>query len=343
MSPAPDRSDRRRRGGPAPPLLACLLGLSSVLVPTLAAPAKLAILASPSILAAPATLALATPPAEAAGLRRELLRLLDAPRTAAGAPPLHLSAALERAAQEHAAEVAASESPAEEGRSKQTMERRMAAAGYDAYQWVESLLSGTAPVDAAELIALLRHDDGAYRRLLDSALVDVGVGVAYSERQGETFVSILAATPQGEVFARETAGLRDLARVRADLVARINLLRRRTAAPQLTANYHLDVAAQRHAEDMLARSYFAHRSPDGSTVRERARAAGYEWAAIGENLAAGQRTIDQAVEDWMHSAGHRENILDQRFTDTGVGLAIGRDPRNGEYRVLWVQTFGSQR
>jgi uncharacterized protein YkwD len=318
---------------PALPLLVGVAALFSALVLcTLAA-------------AAADAAVLASPPSEIAGLRADLLRLLDARRTAAGVPPLRGSAALERAAQEHAEEVAARGSLAEEGHSKEAMERRLAAGGYEANQWVESLLSGTAPVDPAELIALLRRDDsaGTYRRLLDRAYLDVGVGVAYSERRGETFISILAATPQSEVFARDTAGLRDLARVRTDLLARINRLRRGTAAPQLAANYHLDVAAQRHAEDMLARSYFAHRSPDGTSVRERARAAGYEWAAIGENLALGQRTIDEAVEGWMKSAGHRENILDSRFTDSGVGLAIGRDPRSGEYRILWVQTFGSPR
>jgi uncharacterized protein YkwD len=323
---------------PAPPLTACLLGLLIALSPGVR-------VASPAATDGAAEAAAAAPVPGIEGLRGDLLRLLDAERVAAGAPPLHGSAALERAAQQHADEVAARGELAAESHSKETMERRLAAAGYDANQWVESLLGATAPAGAAELVAIWRRDESSatYRRLLDSGYADVGVGIAYSERRGEVFLSVLAAMSRGEVFARDTAGLRDLARVRTDLLARINALRRRAGAPRLTANYHLDVAAQRHAEDMLARSYFAHRSPDGTSVRQRAPAAGYDWATIGENLAEGQRTIDQAVEGWMASAGHRENILDLGFTESGVGLALGRDPRTGEYRILWVQTFGRPR
>ncbi len=320
-----------------PPGSACLLGLLFALSPGVrdASPATADGTAEAAVVAVP------VPGIE--GLRGDLLRFLNGARVAAGAPPLRGSAALERAAQQHADEVAAMGELVEESLSKETMERRLAAAGYDAHQWVESVLGATAPAGAAELIAIWHRDESAatYHHLLDSGYADVGVGIAYSERRGEVFLSVLAAMSRGEVFARDTAGLRDLARVRTDLLARINALRRRAGAPRLSANYHLDVAAQRHAEDMLARSYFAHRSPDGTSVRERAPAAGYDWSAIGENLAEGQRTLDQAVDGWMASPGHRENILDHRFTESGVGLALGRDPRNGEYRILWVQTFGS--
>jgi uncharacterized protein YkwD len=274
-------------------------------------------------------------------LRRDLLRLLNEQRAASGAPPLRLSAALERAAQQHVEEIAASGSLRGEKRPADAMERRLRDAGYDARQWAENLMSG--PATAAELLSAWREDDsdGTFRRLLDPAYTDLGIGVG--RLAGAPLYSILFALPQGEAFARETAGLRDLERVRAEVLTRINAERRRARGQPLTLDSRLDAAAQRHAEDMLARSYFAHRDPDGKTVRERARAAGYAWSAIGENLAEGQQSAKEVVESWMRSSGHRENILDRRYLQTGVGLASGRDSKTGEYRILWVQTFGLPR
>jgi uncharacterized protein YkwD len=277
-------------------------------------------------------------------LRDELLQRLEAARTAAGVPPLRTSPPLDHVAQEHAEEAAARGSLATAGSSQAVMERRLTAAGYDASQWMESLLGVSAPADAADVMDAWRDDAaGNRRRLLDAAFADLGLGIAYNRARGQIFISILFAQSQGELFARQTAALRDLQRVRAELLQRVDALRHCAGAPPLARNSPLEEAAQRHAEDMLARSYFAHGSPDGTTVRERASAAGYRWNGIAENLAEGQRTVDEAVDAWMRSAGHRENILDPDFVDTGIGLALGRDPRTREYRILWVQTFGRPR
>jgi uncharacterized protein YkwD len=274
-------------------------------------------------------------------LRRELLHRLNDERAAAGAPPLRLSAALDRAAQGHVDDVVARGSLRGEHRPEQAMEQRLREAGYDAHQWAENMMSG--PANAAQLVAAWRRDDsdGTFRRLLEPAYVDLGIGLGRLD--GAPLYSILFAVPESAAFARETAALRDRERVRAELATWIDAERRRAGRRPLALDPRLDVAAQRHADDMLARSYFAHRDPDGGTVRERARAAGFDWSAIGENIAEGQQSVKEVVESWMRSAGHRENILDRRYTRTGVGLALGRDPKTGEYRILWVQTFGLQR
>ncbi len=277
------------------------------------------------------------------GFRRELLRRLDAERAAAGAPPLRLSPALDRAAQQHVDEAVARGSLRGERRPEQAMDQRLREAGYDAHQWAENVMSG--PASPAELVAAWRRDDadGTFRRLLEPTYTEVGIGIGRLRLDGAPLYSILFAVPESAAFARETAALRDRERVRAELVTRIDDERRRAGRQPLTVDSRLDAAAQRHADDMLGRSYFAHRDPDGRTIRERAREAGFDWSAIGENIAEGQQSVKEVVESWMRSAGHRENILDRRYTRTGVGLALGRDPKTGEYRILWVQTFGLQR
>jgi uncharacterized protein YkwD len=318
-----------------------------------APPARLALLKLLALLAL-STAGAGPLPARAAGAAEEavsdrrgpdprgaLLRQLDAERAAAGAPPLHLSAALERAAQRHVQEVAARGSLGGEHRDGPALSALMKEAGYDAHQWAENLLSGSA--SAAELVrGWSRHDaDGTFRRLLDPGYRDVGIGIGTLD--GEPLYSILIATSQGTAFVRDTVDLHDLPRVRADLIARINAERRRAGLAPLAESSQLDLAAQRHAENMLERSFFAHRDPAGRTVRERARGAGYEWRGLGENIAEGQLSVSEAVTAWMHSTEHRDNILNPQFNETGVGLTLGRDPHGRDYRVLWVQVFGLPR
>jgi uncharacterized protein YkwD len=338
IAPTPRKAPQAPKARTAPRVL--LAAVAAVLAATsaLTAPAAAAAAAS-SAAAAAAAGAVMAPDPEA--LRREVLRRLNDERAAAGAPPLVLSHALDRAAQRHVEDIVASGSLRADHRPEQTMEYRLQAAGYDAHQWTENLMSG--PANPAQLVAAWRDDDsdGTFRRLLEPAYIDLGVGIGRLD--GAPLYAILFAVPQSAAFARETAGLRDLERVRAETLTRINAERRRAGSQPLVLDPSLDLAAQRHAEDMLSRSYFAHRGPDGRTVRDRARAAGFEWSAVGENIAEGQQSVKEAVEAWMRSAEHRENILDRRYTETGVGLTLGRDPKTGEYRILWVQTFGLPR
>lgn len=99
----------------------------------------------------------------------------------------------------------------------------------------------------------------------------------------------------------------------------------------LKANAELNYAADKYAEEMSQRRVLSHTGPDGSKPWDRAEAVGYEAQMMGENIAAGQRTPEQVVQDWMNSSGHRANILRSQYTDIGVGF----------YNNYWVQDFGS--
>jgi stress response protein SCP2 len=123
-----------------------------------------------------------------------------------------------------------------------------------------------------------------------------------------------------------------------EVVELTNAERVRHGLRPLTVDGRLSAAAQAHSADMVRRGFFAHESPDGSQVWDRAVAAGYAYRKVAENIAAGQRTADEVVRGWMGSPGHRANILDRDLTQIGVGRADG-----GSYGVYWTQVFGAPR
>jgi uncharacterized protein YkwD len=93
----------------------------------------------------------------------------------------------------------------------------------------------------------------------------------------------------------------------------------------------LDTAARLHSEDMAARNYFAHVTPEGLSPGDRAARQGYTLG-VGENIAAGYRDARAVVLGWMESAGHCRNILGTA-RDIGVGTAPTPRPN-------YTQAFG---
>lgn len=103
---------------------------------------------------------------------------------------------------------------------------------------------------------------------------------------------------------------------------------------ELAWNDTLAQAAAAHAQDMADRGYFAHESPEGNEVQDRVSALGYVYSWVGENIAFGQSTAAEVVDDWMNSAGHRANILREQFTQ--IGMAVATNNAGVRY---WVQVF----
>jgi uncharacterized protein YkwD len=141
--------------------------------------------------------------------------------------------------------------------------------------------------------------------------------------------------------ARPASDAVGLAALRREVLSEVNAERVRRGREPLGRDPALEQAAQRHAEDMLRRRYFEHESPEGRSVRDRVEDAGYSWRIVGENLASGPRTPDEAVDGWMGSPAHRRILLDRRFADLGVGYAEGGGSRRP--LRLWVQVFGGPR
>lgn len=269
--------------------------------------------------------------------RGDLLRRINAERERLGAPALRLVQPLNQAAQQHAEEIARSGSLRLEQGSERQVNDWIRKAGYNSHRWTESVTSSPSDFDQI-LHEWRRRDQATWGNLMDAEVRDLGIGL--SRMGGVPLYVFLFAEPEAEHFARTTGGLRDPERARAEMLAEVNALRRKAGAPELRMNPALQKAAQAHAQDMLDRGFFAHKSPSGTTVRERATQAGYKWRNIGENIAEGQKSVDEVVSTWMDSPGHRQNMLEPKFRELGIGLVTGKG-RDGEYRVIWVQNFGA--
>lgn len=123
---------------------------------------------------------------------------------------------------------------------------------------------------------------------------------------------------------------------RAEILFLVNRERSQRGLVPLVRNPVLEDQATQYACEMIHDDFFAHENPaSGSTLPDRADEFGYDYLVIGENLAAGQSSPQQTMQDWMNSPGHAANVLDVRFTEIGIGVRSG-----GEFGLYWVQEFG---
>lgn len=249
-------------------------------------------------------------------------------RARAGVRPFLPSPVLSQVAQEQAEEMARQGLqpwPAE------VLSERLRRVGYSAHDWRET--------DVQVPGGMLNDSVTSSPAALDGHFRDLGVGAAPAA--GGTVYVFLFGWHQGDFFAAATARLADRARIAAEMLARVNEARRREGLPPYASSPLLDRISQEHAEDMLARSYVGHRTPEGLGPSERARAEGYA-AGIGENIVEGRFSAGEALEAWLGSPGHRRNVLDPGCREMGLGLAVGEgyDAAPGGYKVIWVQSVG---
>ena len=139
-------------------------------------------------------------------------------------------------------------------------------------------------------------------------------------------------------------------RIEAATLCLVNVQRARQGERALRANSDLARSAAEHSEDMVAHNYFDHTSPGGETVLDRIKASTYlpprVGYVLGENIALGTMqlaTPAAIVASWMRSPGHRANILNAAFRDSGIGV-VARAPRRysqGQPGATYTQQFGA--
>lgn len=113
----------------------------------------------------------------------------------------------------------------------------------------------------------------------------------------------------------------------------VNSQREQNNLPILTLDNRLTTLARAHAQDMLARGYFSHYTPEGLSPFDRMDRAGIMYTSAGENLAFSPN-VTIAMQGLMNSPGHRANILSKDFGKIGIGVIDA-----GVYGEMFVQEF----
>jgi len=123
------------------------------------------------------------------------------------------------------------------------------------------------------------------------------------------------------------------------LVQLINGERQDSGLKTLRESSQLDQAAYLKAQDMLEKDYFAHQSPEGIAPWYWFKKVGYNYQIAGENLAIGFLDSKEVVNAWMESYFHKQNIINPKYTETG--MAVLRGDFQGSQVVVAVQLFGT--
>jgi uncharacterized protein YkwD len=110
-----------------------------------------------------------------------------------------------------------------------------------------------------------------------------------------------------------------------EMLDAVNMERVKRGLSPYRANAQLADIARAHAQDMVARDYLGHVTPEGDTLRDRLREAGLDPDWAGENFLRTGRPADEVVEyaiEWfMADPSHRKNILHAHYGRIGVGAA----------------------
>jgi uncharacterized protein YkwD len=180
-----------------------------------------------------------------------------------------------------------------------------------------------------------------------------------SRRRAATLLAtavVALAAPAGAHASAQTAGCPgadvepnagNLAQVSQATLCLLNDERAAAGLRPLQYSAALTVPSAAYSTKMVTQNFFAHESPDGSTLTSRLTAAGYikpdgDWF-VGENLAWGQGNLATARSiaiAWMNSEGHRHNILEPDFTEVGIGIVPGT-PGDPSWGATYTTDFGN--
>jgi uncharacterized protein YkwD len=241
-------------------------------------------------------------------------------RRRAGLPELQRRAALDAAAERRARRIA--DLPEEERLSSGVpVDADLRAAGVLSYHHARTHLDlqkgGRKPAEG--VLERWRGYASGWEDVMAPALTAVGAAAVQAPDGWIVFVAVL-------VEDQELAS--DPAEVEALLREAVEGVRSEHGLPPLEPDRALAAVARAHSEEMVRRGFFDHVSPDGENLDGRLRNAEIHFRSAAENIARTRgvkNPVETTVGEWMASPGHRANILDGKFTRTGVGVAVDAD------------------
>ncbi len=143
----------------------------------------------------------------------------------------------------------------------------------------------------------------------------VSLVLAFGSQNGAFASTAINKLTQGKVLAYSTN------MSVGGLLGSTNSSRASNGVGSLSLNSQLNAAAQAKANDMAARNYWSHNTPEGSPPWIFDDAQGYAYSKLGENLATGFADEQATINGWLASPTHRDNMLDPVFTEVGFGYA----------------------
>jgi uncharacterized protein YkwD len=167
------------------------------------------------------------------------------------------------------------------------------------------------------------------RIILNKSFLKKSCGLVLSATTLFTAAKSWALTSADMCFDRIGIVDRTVSQAREEICLRVNQERSSRAYAKLEMDPVLTKVAQTYAEEMARGNFFDHVTPRGGTFRTRLEKGNVAYQQAGENIARGQDTAQIVHVQWMHSEGHRHNILTPAFRKIGVG----------SYKKYWVQVF----
>ena len=134
---------------------------------------------------------------------------------------------------------------------------------------------------------------------------------------------------------------------RTTILCLLNAERSSRGLPPLRANKRLHKASQKHNKLMDGTGCFLHLCPKEKPLPKRVKKTGYyagaSSVAVAENIAWGGESLGSPasiVDAWMHSSGHRANILSPDLSEVGVGFHLGSPDDGAEVAGIYTTDFG---
>lgn len=150
-----------------------------------------------------------------------------------------------------------------------------------------------------------------------------------SQQQAQPKSSQTQAKAQDQTKSNQSGY--QLSQFEQQVVKLTNQQRTQHGLKPLKVNLALSKMARDKSQDMANKHYFSHQSPTYGSPFDMMKEYGISFSSAGENIAEGQQTPQEVVNAWMHSPGHRANILNSSYTEIGVGYVA-----NGN---IWTQDF----
>jgi uncharacterized protein YkwD len=157
------------------------------------------------------------------------------------------------------------------------------------------------------------------------------------------YTALLLCATVLNAWSGTDSGTCETSNFQAEVLSRVNQIRAAGAvcggvtyapASPMRWNSKLQVAANQHSQDMASHNFFDHKShTNGSTLSDRMQAVGYQYRSAGENISAGQTTVEKTIATWLASPAHCVTLMKAEFVDLGVSCNLNA---SSKYKTYWT-------